>query len=437
MRLVDRLFASKVEERISLSEALQQQVEAIMNGGLMTSWQKGPHERIGSGYAQLVSSAYHSNGPVFATILARLMLFSEARFQFRGRNNGRPGDLFGTPALEVLDHPWEGATTGDLLARMEQDASLAGNSYTWRPSRGDELVRWRPDWTTIVHAEVEVHGVKRKRLIGYLHHPGSDTPHDDSEIVPANEVAHYAPIPDPLSSWVGMSWLSPVIREIEADKGMTLHKRAFFEHAATPNLLIKVEKEMKPEALDRFAEQIRENHSGAGNAYKTMVLTHGADATVLGRDFQQMDFTDVQGAGENRIAAAGGVPGIVVGLKEGLEAATYSNYAQAMRRFNDLTMRPLWRNAAGSLARIIDVPDKSELWYDDRDIPALQADAKDDAAIQYQQVLSMKELIMAGYVPATVQKAVAANDMSLLAHTGSIPTTLYPEGKAPDSKPAA
>jgi phage portal protein BeeE len=53
-----------------------------------------------------------------------------------------------------------------------------------------------------------------------------------------------------------------------------------------------------------------------------------------------------QGAGETRIAAAAGVPPVIVGLSEGLQAATYSNYSQARRRFADGTMRPLWRNAA-------------------------------------------------------------------------------------------
>jgi hypothetical protein len=62
---------------------------------------------------------------------------------------------------------------------------------------------------------------------------------------------------------------------------------------------------------------------------------------------KQIDFKVTQGHGETRIAAAAGVPPIIVGLSEGLEAATYSNYGQARRRFADVTMRPLWRERGG------------------------------------------------------------------------------------------
>ena len=47
------------------------------------------------------------------------------------------------PRLRVLEEPWPGGTSGELLARMEQDVSWAGNAYIW--DAGDRLVRWRPD----------------------------------------------------------------------------------------------------------------------------------------------------------------------------------------------------------------------------------------------------------------------------------------------------
>jgi hypothetical protein len=140
---------------------------------------------------------------------------------------------------------------------------------------------------------------------------------------------------------------------------------------------------------------------GALNAYKTLYLGGGADVKVIGTDLKQIDFKVTQGAGETRIAAAAGVPPIIVGLSEGLESATYSNYGQARRRFADGTMRPLWRNAAGSLARIMEMPGDSELWYDDRDIPFLQEDMKDEAEIQQLQSAAIRQLVDAGFKPRT------------------------------------
>jgi hypothetical protein len=145
----------------------------------------------------------------------------------------------------------------------------------------------------------------------------------------------------------------------------------------------------------------------------------------------------VQGAGETRIAAAGGVPPIIVGLSEGLSAATYSNYGQARRRFADGTMRPLWRNAAASLATLITVPTNSELWYDDRDIPFLAEDVKDAAEIQQMNAAAIRQLIDSGFEPDTVISAVTAGDLNRLRHSGLYSVQLQPPGpqQAPASEP--
>jgi hypothetical protein len=42
------------------------------------------------------------------------------------------------------------------------------------------------------------------------------------------------------------------------------------------------------------------------------------------------------------------------------------------------------------------VPPGAELWYDDRDIPALQEDLKDEAEIQQTQANAIRTLTMLG-----------------------------------------
>src|SRR5258708_12606039 len=77
-----------------------------------------------------------------------MALFSEARFQFQAKDNKH---LFGNTSLAKLEEPFgPGTTTGELLVRMEQDASLAGQAYIWDPPGEDRLVRLRPDWVIIV-----------------------------------------------------------------------------------------------------------------------------------------------------------------------------------------------------------------------------------------------------------------------------------------------
>lgn len=389
-----------------------------------------------SGFTGYARSAYKTNGVVFACCLVRMLFFAEARFQFRQIRNGRPGDLFGTEALAPLENPWPGATTGDLLSKMIQYADIAGNAFAvLRP--GPRIVPLRPDWVTIVagtgtepdDASIWDPDVE---LLGYVYQPGGPGSGEDPIPYAAEEVAHFAPIPDPEARFRGMSWLTPVIREVMADKGMTDHKIASLENGATPNLVVKLD---VPD-LDKFKKWIevfKGEHEGAKNAYKTLFLGAGADATAVGSSFRDLEFKATQGAGETRIAMAAKVHPAIVGLSEGLQGSALNagNLDVIWRQFANGTMRPLWRNIAGSLARIIRVPQGAELWYDDRDIPALQQDETAAAAKRQTDAATANTLITAGYSPDAVMDAIVADDFKRLigAHTGLVSVQLLPPGE--------
>lgn len=405
----------------------------------------GDREEVPNSFSAYVSGVYKSNGVVFACMLARLLLFSEMRFQFRRVTNGRPGDLFGTKDLSILETPWSGATTGDLLTRAIQDVDLAGNFYVHRTMQG-QLRRLRPDWVSIVLGsqygpeDGAVPGDLNAEVLGYAYQPGGPYAGRDVLVLPVDTVAHFAPIPDPIASYRGMSWVTPVLREVMGDSAANTHKLRFFENGASVNMVVTMDPGIKQEAFNRWIRIFEQGHQGALNAYKTLYLGGGADVKSVGSNFQQMDFKVTQGAGETRIAAAAGVPPVIVGLSEGLSAATYSNYSQARRRFADGTMRPLWRNMAGSMARIINAPTGAELWYDDRDIAFLRVDEQDRAQILTTDATTMVKLVQSGWEPDSVVAAVQSGDFSKLVHTGLYSVQLQPPGTtmgSPDSPPPA
>lgn len=394
-----------------------------------------PADEIGGDYRGLIEGAYKANGIVFACMLVRQMVFSEARFAFRELEDGRPGDLVYSrrAPLDLLRTPWPGGTSADLLARMIQDADLAGNFYATKIGAGRQqrLRRLRPDWMTIVMGSKmsprHPSGALDMELVGYAYQPGGPGSGEDPVALLPEEVAHFAPIPDPSAEFRGMSWLTPVVREIMADQSATSHKLQFFENGATPNTVVSLDPAIDNEAFQKWIEAFDERLT---NPYETLYLGGGASVEVVGTDLQKLDFKNVQGHGETRIAAAANVPPVIAGFSEGLQAATYSNYGQARRRFADATMRPLWRNAAGSLARITRVPEDTELWYDDRDVPFLQDDLKDRAEIQQTQAVAIKQLIDAGYEPESVVDAIQADDFSKLKHSGLTSVQLLPPGES-------
>lgn len=406
------------------------QAKAFTFGGmkypLMNMGQFGTTaEEIENSFTGYVQGAYKRNGVVFSVMLARHLLFTEARFQFQAMNQGRPGNLYGTGELSILEAPWPNGTTGELLGRMDQDAGLAGNFYAAREA--GRIRRLRPDWTSIILTAPPEEAVESD-VAGYLYRPGGlGSKHAGKTYLP-HEICHWSPIPDPEAQYRGMSWLTPVLDEIRADHGATVHKGRYFDNAATPSMIVAFKESVTEDQFDQFMESLRADHAGAGNAYKTMFLAGGADAQVVGANLAQMDFKKTQGAGETRIAAAGGVPPIIVGLSEGLDSATYSNYGMARRKFGDHWARPSWRSAAASLSTMVTVPPGSRLWYDDRDIAFLREDQKDQAEIQGLESRTIRTLVDAGYEPESVKAAVLAQDWSLLTHSGLYSVQLQPPG---------
>jgi phage portal protein BeeE len=397
--------------------------------GYQNSYSSDPTEKTANDFCGYAQSLYKANGVVFACMAVRQMIFSGIRFQYQRFTGGRPGELWGDGTLAPLEKPFIGGTTQDMLARMDQDVSLAGNSY-WAMIEG-ELIRLRPDWVDIILQKRMYRGgqVGWKRF-GYIYWEGGK--HSDMNPEPVaflpDEIIHYAPEPDPEANFRGMSWLTPVIREIQADKLMEAHKRKFFENGATPNIIVRMDPGIKVADFLKFREAMDSQNTGIDDAYKTMYTAGAADITVAGADFQQMAFTTVQGRGETRIANAAGIPPVIIGLSEGLQAATYSNYSQARRRLSDGTMHPLWSNASASIENVFPVPGGSRLWYDSRDVPFLREDKQDEAKIRQTDASTLATFIQAGFEPDASVDAVLTNDVSLLKgnHTGLFSVQLQP-----------
>src|SRR5262245_11705525 len=410
-----------------------------MGGYFATGTAGQPSEEgIEANYTGLVNGGLKGNAVVFAVEAKRVDIFAEAWFIWQAFNTGKPGRLFSTPDLDILERPWPNAVTGDLCARALLHADFGGNAYVARPLDDPSQLRLlRPDYVTLVLGDrtgrpVESAAQLDAEILGLIYDPkdGQTVP----EALTRSEFAHFAPKPDPMARFRGMSWLTPIVREVEGDTAATEHKLGFFRNGATPQLVVSFDASVKQEAFERFVARMDREQHGWRNAYRTLYLGGGADVTVAGKDLQQLDFSNTQGKGETRIAAAGGIHPVLVPLSEGMQGSSLNagNYAAARRSTADTTFRPLWRNFCGSLQTIVPPPnDGARLWFLESGIAFLREDAADRAQVQSVKASTVRQLVEAGFTPESAVAAVEAEDMTLLVHTGMLSVQLQEPGATP------
>jgi hypothetical protein len=422
-------------EVMDLDEYVRLLREIGWNGLPFTFTAHPEREDIEGDFLGLYSGGYRGNSVVFACLLKRFSIFSQTTFLFQQMRGGIPGALFGTPDLRVLENPEPGLTTADMLRQACVDADLSGDWFgAYRP--GPTIKRLRPDWVSIILGSPNNMANPAYdpdcEVLGYSFFPGGpETPQGDVFSFVREEVAHYAPIPDPLTKYRGMPLPTAALRDIRGDSAATSHKLKFFENAATPNLVVKFPPGMARPKAQEAMELFEQEHRGAYNAYRTIYLLGGADVTTVGKDLKELDFSATQGKGETRIVAAMGLHPALVPVSEGLQGAALNagNLGQVRRTVADSTFRPNWGAFAASLQTLVQPVPGTRLWYDERHIPFLAEDLKDRAEIMKAEAETMNVLVTAGFAKESIVQAILADgDWGQLVDTGLVSVQLQPAG---------
>lgn len=377
-------------------------------------------EAADAGIVRHARIAYEQNGVVAACSLVRGALFSEARFKLQSLIDMH---LYGDTSLALLEHPWPNADTGELLTRMDQDDTTAGNSFIRKavPEDGsdDVLIQMRPDTVTIMSEarrdqlgriyKVPALYLEDLRPLGIDRDPQGFTP---------GEVAHYSPNPDPLASFKGMSWLTPVLREVRSDLAVTQYKTVHLSNGAMPGIVIRYSRKLSDPTVATLAKRLTAKHGGPENAGKIWVLDEGADMTVAGSTLEQLQMDALTKAGERRICAAAG-PGldVILGFEQG-------DYQAAVRRLADLWARPAWHKACAALQHLLDnVPDAGvRLWYDVSGIAALREGELQRGQTTLVKAQAVQSFVMAGYTRVSALAAAESGDLSQLVPDPGAPT---------------
>jgi len=157
----------------------------------------------------------------------------------------------------------------------------------------------------------------------------------------------------PSDDHYGLSPMQAAAGAIDVHSAAAHWSKALLDNAARPSGAIVYRGadgmgSLPTDQYDRLISEIEDNHQGARNAGRPMLLEGGLDWKPMGFSPSEMEFQKTKDAAAREIALAFGVPPMLLGLPGD---NTYANYAEANRAFYRQTVLPLVQKTSASIGR--------------------------------------------------------------------------------------
>jgi HK97 family phage portal protein len=339
-------------------------------------------------YQALSREGYATNPWVYACIteIARGIAGIPWRL-YQGRGESAR-ELDSHPLLDLLRRPNPEQGYGAWAEQLVSFLLIAGNSYVEAvgPDRGAprELYVLRPD-------RMRVLPDAQNRVRGYRYEVST------ARIDLDTEHCLHIRLFSPLDDWYGMSPLEAAARAIDQDNELARYEVRLLQNQAMPGMVLRSQDALDDRQYDRLKQQIAQLYQGTDNVGRPMILDGGLEAQPLSFSPQDMSMDKSMLWSAQRICAAFGVPGELVGLM----SATYQNRREARKALYTETILPLLDRIADDLNNWLapQFGPALTLSYDRDSIEALQEDREAlFNQIQKADWLTVNEQrVMAGY----------------------------------------
>lgn len=379
-----------------------------------------------------VDYASEVGDPLCSSLVAAAVNFvavtlPEAQLRITEPSTSRMGDDIRTPVkdhalIDLLENPNPYYTSDLMWQSLAATRIVFGNTYWWKVRNGlGEIIqlwplypgwvtpRWFTDTSFIDYYEYRVNGAVIEL-----------DPHD---------VWHLRSGLD-ASGRMGVSPLMSVYREIFGDNeaanmsAVLMKNLGVFPFVVSPKdgvNMAGMTPEDKKALKDEFVRRTTGDERG-----KPLVNTIGLQIDRVAFTPKEMDITALRRVPEERVAAAIGIPGIVLGFGGAWDKSNYSNYAEAREQAYESYIVPLQRSIAKNLTKHI-LHDKSA---------KLDKTGKQEVSFDYSEVRVLQEdrdklvtRVVAGYQGGVMTLAEAREPLGLKV---SDEHDVYYSPKAPD-----
>lgn len=276
------------------------------------------------------------------------------------------------PALLALVRRTSGGQ--GLVETLAANLLLHGNAYVQILDDGaggvGDLFALRPERVVV---EADAHGWP----VAYRYRAGGQ-----SVVLPAEDSAGRTAVVQvkalhPLDDHYGAGCLGAAAAAIAAHNEATRWNAALLANAARPSGALVHDAgdkgmPLSAEQVDRLREELADGFAGGVNAGRPLLLEGGLKWQALSLSPAEMDFLELKATSAREIAAAFGVPPMLLGLPGD---ATYANYAEANRALWRLTVLPLCAKILGAVAQgLRGWFEGAELRVDMDKVPAMAGD---------------------------------------------------------------
>ena len=156
---------------------------------------------------------------------------------------------------------------------------------------------------------------KKSYIKGYVYKNGK------TEIPLTVEEIIHIKLPNPENPFRGLSPLSSVQADIEAEKYSSQYNRTFFQNSAEPSGVIQFEGTLTDSQYERLRYQWNKQYQGTANAHKVAILEGGASWQNNGVTQRDMQFRDLRIMNRDTIMGVYGMPKHILGIAEDVNRA--------------------------------------------------------------------------------------------------------------------
>jgi HK97 family phage portal protein len=307
---------------------------------------------ISTKFWELAREGYAGNAAVYACLRVLCAAVSEPpliavmRDPSTGNETPLPWDH---PLVKLMENPNELMTGHAMWELTELYVGITGRACWWkeRDRTGAIISLWplRPDRVGPIYSDSIIPG--QRVISGWTYLIPGTTNYIP---IPRKDVLTFVnpdPVGDSGGIVEGLGALQVLAREVSADNQASTFVGALLHNHAIPGTILTTKNRIKNAEDASIIKHAFMDQFGGLNRGQPMVIDAETTVTQTGFSLQQLEFPQLRRIAESRIAAAYGVPAILVGLLVGLESGIRATMEEQREYFTETTCSSKWTRYEG------------------------------------------------------------------------------------------